>query len=95
MITEGNAALKSVDFSYLDSDETVRRWKDKIGLLCLNIECDYEGINEMLLGWERHLSRKSGVIVFNCDAPGPSKIIKDKIGNTGKFIIEEKWVRLP
>lgn len=80
--------LDSVDFSYADSDETTRRWKEKIGLLCLNICRIYDDMHEILTGWERYLSPKAGVIIFNCSTPDVAKILKDKTGNTGKFISE-------
>ncbi|MDD3677645.1 MAG: class I SAM-dependent methyltransferase [Dehalococcoidales bacterium] len=97
--TKRNKALDSIDFSYSDSEETCRKWKDKIGLLCINILRDYEDIDEMLASWERHLSRNAGVILFNSDTPGAIKIIKDRTGNTGKFIFKDKvgsltWIRM-
>ncbi|MFA5628964.1 MAG: hypothetical protein WC958_01675 [Dehalococcoidales bacterium] len=78
-----------VDFSYIDSEETVRRWKEKIGLLCINLACDFDNVSEIFNGWERHLSQKAKVVVYNCDTTVSSKIIKNKTGSTGKFVLEK------
>lgn len=85
-----NELLNSIVVSFSDSEETARRWKDNIGLICINILRDYEDINEMLISWERHLSLKASIIVFNSDTPGASKFIKDRTSNTGKFVFDDK-----
>jgi len=79
-----------VDFSYTDSEETVKRWKEKIGLLCINVLCDYEDMKGIFGSWKRHLSSKAGVIIFNCDSPGSGQIIKDQLGNMGDFVFEKR-----
>jgi hypothetical protein len=88
--TENNAIAGYIDFSYSDSDETVRRWKYKIALICLNVFHRYDDMHEILNGWERHLAPKAGVIIFNCSTLESSQILKDKPGNTGTFVIEQR-----
>ncbi len=79
-----------VDFSHTDSEETVKRWKEEIGLLCINVLCDYEDMKEIFVSWKRHLSLKAGVIIFNCDSPGSAQVIKDQLGNMGDFVFEKR-----
>jgi hypothetical protein len=86
---EYKTELDSASFSYVDSDETTRRWKEKIGLLCLNVCRTYDDMYEIITGWERHLSSKASVIIFNCNTTDAAKIIKNKTGNTGKYVIEK------
>jgi len=75
--------------SYSDSEDTSRKWKDKVGLLLINALLEYEDIKQVFLNWERHLAPDARVIVRGFDQPGPARIIKEYLGNLGDFTFEK------
>ncbi|GAH74443.1 unnamed protein product, partial [marine sediment metagenome] len=79
-----------VNSSYTDSEESPRRWKEKVGLLCINTSREYEDVKKVFLDWERHLSPNARVVVHGSDQPGPSQVIKEYLGNLGDFTFEQR-----
>ena len=78
-----------VNSSYTDSEEAPRRWKEKVGLLCINTSREYEDVKKVFLDWERHLSPNARVVVHSCDQPGPARVIKEYLGNLGDLTFEQ------
>jgi len=78
-----------VNSSYTDSEEAPRRWKEKVGLLCINTSREYEDVKKVFLDWERRLSPNARVVVHSCDQPGPARVIKEYLGNLGDFTFEQ------
>jgi len=76
--------------SYSDSEDTSRKWKDKVGLLLINALLEYEDIQQVFLNWERHLAPDARVIVRGFDQPGPARIIKEYLGNLGDFTFDKR-----
>lgn len=79
-----------VDYSYTDSEDTSRKWRNKVGLLCINTLNEYEDIKEILRSWECHLSPSARVVLYGCEKPGPARIIKEYLGNLGDFVHEKR-----
>jgi len=79
-----------VDCSYTDSEDTSRKWKDKVGLLCINTLNEYEDIKGILRSWECHLSPIARVVLHDCEKLGPARIIKEYLGSLGDFIYEQR-----
>jgi len=71
------------------SEEAIRRWKDKIGLLWINTSHEYEDVKKVILSWQRHLSPNAIVAVHGCNQPGPSKFVKECLGDLGYFTFEQ------
>lgn len=71
------------------SDEATRRWKNKIGLLWINIPHEYEDIKRVIITWQRHLSPNARVAIHGCDQPGIDRFIIESTGSLGDFTFEE------
>ena len=71
------------------SEEAARRWKEKIGLLWINTSHEYEDVKKVILSWQRHLYPNAIVAVHGCNQPGPSKVVKECLGNLGYFTFEQ------
>jgi hypothetical protein len=67
------------------SEEAVRRWKRKIGLLWINTSHEYEDVKKVILSWRSHLYPNAIVAVHGCNKPGPSQAVKECLGNLGYF----------
>jgi predicted O-methyltransferase YrrM len=70
------------------SEDTVRKWKEKIGLLWVNASGEAENLKSVLQSWERHLSPDARVVVSNCDKPGHRRVIEECLGNLADFTYE-------
>ena len=79
-----------VNYSYMDSEDASRRWKEKVGLLYINTSHEYEDMKEVFLNWERHLSPNARVVVYGSDQPGPARVIKEYLGSLGDFTFEQR-----
>jgi len=55
--------------SYSDSEDTSRKWKDKVGLLLINNLFEYEDIKHVFINWERHLSSDARVVICGIHQP--------------------------
>jgi hypothetical protein len=75
--------------SYSDSEDTSRKWKDKVGLLLINALLEYEDIKQVFLNWERHLAPDARVVVCGFNQLGPARLIKEYLGNLGDFTFEK------
>ena len=71
------------------SEEAARRWKEKIGLLWINTSREYEDVKKVILSWQRHLYPNAIVAVHGCNQPGPSKVVKECLGDLGYFTFEQ------
>jgi len=87
---EKAGAYSVVDGSYKDSEDTSRKWKDKVGLLCIDTLDEYADMKEALRSWECHLSTNARVVLHGCEKPGPARIIKEYLGSLGDFIYEQR-----
>jgi hypothetical protein len=79
-----------VDCSYTDSEAISRKWKKKVGLLCINFLHEHEDTKEILRRWECHLAPNSRVVLYDCEKPGPVRIIMDYLGSLGDYIFEQR-----
>ena len=66
-----------------------RRWKGKIGLLWINTSHEYEDVKRVILLWQRHLSPDARIAIHGCDSSGPSRVVKECLGNLGYFTFEQ------
>ena len=71
------------------SEEAARRWKQKVGLLWINTSHEYEDVKKVILSWQRHLYPNAIVAVHGCNQPGPSKVVKECLGDIGYFTFEQ------
>jgi hypothetical protein len=76
--------------SYSDSEDTSRKWKDKVGLLLISTLFEYEDIKHVFINWERHLSPNARVVVCGFNQLGPARLIKEYLGNLGDFTFEKR-----
>lgn len=79
-----------VNYSHTDSEDASRKWKEKVGLLYINTAHEYEHVKEAFLNWKRHLSPNARVVVYSSEQPGPSRVIKEYLGDLGNFTFEQR-----